>query len=449
MCLCGSAALPDRNSWWLRQRPYPVTVPLPVQWPFPHLHRVVQKAAVQADKQEEARKIVISRSSPSSLGLPALSCFPHFCEDFFQVGFNFPSVNPHPPPLLSGWREGGRGGRRACRSSGWGRGCGGLSCCWVRCWCCCCSRLPNVGWPTTGRPSSSMARGGSSSPGPYTTPGAHLMYESPCLLPLRPVGRFLPFFFSLMGSSAAWCEDVERAGGEGQGWRSGCGGDLCFLGRSWAISWQGAALSVFFLLFDAPFLLRFCHFWSFLWQCRQRVLRVLLSFACVPDSWLSFACLHFLQYNFEGRYNLVRFVKTARDAGLYVVLRVGPYVCAEWNFGYPPPRSDLSCSPLHLLFRFFYFSMCFLLTFFRRIMGFHVAMNLRSFKFFYCLFFFAGGFLFGWSTCRGSVLGLTMSPSRSAFPPRSLLLFLVMSAMNKHETVRNYPWRNRKRVLPF
>ncbi|CAA6667234.1 unnamed protein product [Spirodela intermedia] len=39
------------------------------------------------------------------------------------------------------------------------------------------------------------------------------------------------------------------------------------------------------------------------------------------------------KYNFEGRYNLVRFVKTARDAGLYVVLRVGPYVCAEWNFG--------------------------------------------------------------------------------------------------------------------
>ncbi|XP_078441975.1 beta-galactosidase 5-like [Wolffia australiana] len=38
-------------------------------------------------------------------------------------------------------------------------------------------------------------------------------------------------------------------------------------------------------------------------------------------------------YVFEGRYNLVRFVKTVRDAGLYVILRVGPYVCAEWNFG--------------------------------------------------------------------------------------------------------------------
>lgn len=38
-------------------------------------------------------------------------------------------------------------------------------------------------------------------------------------------------------------------------------------------------------------------------------------------------------YNFEGRFDLVKFVKLAHEAGLYVHLRVGPYVCAEWNFG--------------------------------------------------------------------------------------------------------------------
>ncbi|CAN6440626.1 unnamed protein product [Victoria cruziana] len=38
-------------------------------------------------------------------------------------------------------------------------------------------------------------------------------------------------------------------------------------------------------------------------------------------------------YNFEGRYDLVRFIKTVQQAGLYVHLRIGPYVCAEWNFG--------------------------------------------------------------------------------------------------------------------
>ncbi|KAI3813578.1 hypothetical protein L1987_18305 [Smallanthus sonchifolius] len=38
-------------------------------------------------------------------------------------------------------------------------------------------------------------------------------------------------------------------------------------------------------------------------------------------------------YNFEGRYDLVRFLKTVQKAGMYAHLRIGPYVCAEWNFG--------------------------------------------------------------------------------------------------------------------
>ncbi|KAM7482640.1 hypothetical protein LguiB_007223 [Lonicera macranthoides] len=38
-------------------------------------------------------------------------------------------------------------------------------------------------------------------------------------------------------------------------------------------------------------------------------------------------------YNFEGRYDLVGFVKMVQKAGLYLHLRIGPYICAEWNFG--------------------------------------------------------------------------------------------------------------------
>ncbi|KAJ1401317.1 Glycoside hydrolase, family 35 [Sesbania bispinosa] len=38
-------------------------------------------------------------------------------------------------------------------------------------------------------------------------------------------------------------------------------------------------------------------------------------------------------YNFEGRYDLVGFIKTVQKVGLYANLRIGPYVCAEWNFG--------------------------------------------------------------------------------------------------------------------
>ncbi|XP_052881334.1 beta-galactosidase 5-like [Gossypium arboreum] len=38
-------------------------------------------------------------------------------------------------------------------------------------------------------------------------------------------------------------------------------------------------------------------------------------------------------YNFEGRYDLVKFIKLVKKAGLYVHLRIGPYICGEWNFG--------------------------------------------------------------------------------------------------------------------
>ncbi|KAL3618252.1 hypothetical protein CASFOL_038573 [Castilleja foliolosa] len=39
------------------------------------------------------------------------------------------------------------------------------------------------------------------------------------------------------------------------------------------------------------------------------------------------------KYYFEDRYDLVKFIKLVDKAGLYVNLRIGPYVCAEWNFG--------------------------------------------------------------------------------------------------------------------
>ncbi|TQD71177.1 hypothetical protein C1H46_043297 [Malus baccata] len=38
-------------------------------------------------------------------------------------------------------------------------------------------------------------------------------------------------------------------------------------------------------------------------------------------------------YYFEGRYDLVGFIKTVQKAGLFLHLRIGPYICAEWNFG--------------------------------------------------------------------------------------------------------------------
>lgn len=41
-------------------------------------------------------------------------------------------------------------------------------------------------------------------------------------------------------------------------------------------------------------------------------------------------------FDFEGQADIARFVRTAQEEGLYVILRPGPYVCAEWDFGgYP------------------------------------------------------------------------------------------------------------------
>ncbi|KAL6336873.1 hypothetical protein AAG906_036187 [Vitis piasezkii] len=39
------------------------------------------------------------------------------------------------------------------------------------------------------------------------------------------------------------------------------------------------------------------------------------------------------QYDFTGNKDLVRFIKAIQAQGLYAVLRIGPYVCAEWTYG--------------------------------------------------------------------------------------------------------------------
>jgi len=41
-------------------------------------------------------------------------------------------------------------------------------------------------------------------------------------------------------------------------------------------------------------------------------------------------------YDFSGNNDVAEFVREAQQEGLYVVLRPGPYVCAEWEWGgYP------------------------------------------------------------------------------------------------------------------
>lgn len=52
-----------------------------------------------------------------------------------------------------------------------------------------------------------------------------------------------------------------------------------------------------------------------------------------------------LQYDFTGRKDLVKFLKLVGEAGLYVHLRIGPYVCAEWNYGYISMHLNLFVLP--------------------------------------------------------------------------------------------------------
>jgi beta-galactosidase len=43
------------------------------------------------------------------------------------------------------------------------------------------------------------------------------------------------------------------------------------------------------------------------------------------------------QYNFAGQYDVAAFIRAAQEEGLYVILRSGPYACAEWDLGGLPP----------------------------------------------------------------------------------------------------------------
>ena len=38
-------------------------------------------------------------------------------------------------------------------------------------------------------------------------------------------------------------------------------------------------------------------------------------------------------YDVRGNLDAAAFIRTAQDEGLYVILRPGPYVCAEWGLG--------------------------------------------------------------------------------------------------------------------
>ena len=39
------------------------------------------------------------------------------------------------------------------------------------------------------------------------------------------------------------------------------------------------------------------------------------------------------EFHFDGMLDVVKFIETAHDLGLKVIIRPGPYICTEWEFG--------------------------------------------------------------------------------------------------------------------
>ena len=61
------------------------------------------------------------------------------------------------------------------------------------------------------------------------------------------------------------------------------------------------------------------------------------------------------QFDFSGMLDIEKYIETAEKLGLYVIVRPGPYICAEWEFGGLPswllsyPHMSLRCNdPLYL-----------------------------------------------------------------------------------------------------
>ncbi|CAI9111681.1 OLC1v1011966C1 [Oldenlandia corymbosa var. corymbosa] len=63
--------------------------------------------------------------------------------------------------------------------------------------------------------------------------------------------------------------------------------------------------------------------------CFDASIFVLIFLSIIP-------ILKYYQYYFGGRYDLVKFCKIVQEAGLFLILRIGPVVAAEWNYGGVP-----------------------------------------------------------------------------------------------------------------
>jgi beta-galactosidase len=93
-----------------------------------------------------------------------------------------------------------------------------------------------------------------------------------------------------------------------------------------------------FLLDGRPFLIRsgemhYPRVPRAYWRDRMRKMKALgLNTLCTYVFW-NLHEPHPGQFDFTGNLDLAEYVRTAQSEGLWVLLRPGPYICSEWDFG--------------------------------------------------------------------------------------------------------------------
>ena len=106
--------------------------------------------------------------------------------------------------------------------------------------------------------------------------------------------------------------DVARFDSKGKRRWHWCNWNVYILEPPWAPTWEGLVLILI--------------------QLKEINSIFKLNYFCFDLCCLVFA-MACNQYHFSGNLNFVKFFKLVQKAGLHVVLRIGPYVCAEWNYG--------------------------------------------------------------------------------------------------------------------
>ena len=52
------------------------------------------------------------------------------------------------------------------------------------------------------------------------------------------------------------------------------------------------------------------------------------------------------EFDFTGRFDIRRFIKTAQEVGLYAIVRPGPYICAECRHGCSRTETCVCAAPI-------------------------------------------------------------------------------------------------------